>query len=42
MMDLVDTGAKYTLVHGNLQNFSGPLRAIDDYKGQMIMAETSL
>lgn len=42
MMNLVDTGAKYTLIHGNLQNFSGLLRAIGYYKGQIVMAETSL
>lgn len=34
---LVDTGAEYTLIHGNPQKFSGLLSAIDGYGGQTVM-----
>lgn len=42
VMTLVDTGAKYILIHDSPQKFSGPLCAIDDYRRQMVMVRKAL
>ena len=36
---LVVTGAECTLMHGHPQDFSVPLRAMDEYGGQMVSQE---